>query len=85
MKKGTETSSFGVSAREGHNADKFYQSNLYKGIELVEVDNNVVNQIDNSTINKIYAHSSENMIELPDNSVHLMTFRKFSGVECILT
>lgn len=72
MKKGTETSSFGVSAREGHNADKFYQSNLYKGIELVEVDNNVVNQIDNSTINKIYAHSSEKMIELPDNSVHLM-------------
>ena len=72
MKKGTETSSFGVSSRASHNAEKFYQSNLYKGIELVEINDNTINPIDDSNINKIYLHTAEDMSELPDNSVHLM-------------
>ena len=72
MKKGTETSSFGVSTRVGHNAEKFYQSNLYKGIELVEINDNVINDINDDVINKIYLHTAEKMCELPDNSVHLM-------------
>jgi site-specific DNA-methyltransferase (adenine-specific) len=72
MKNGTETSSFGVSARVSHNAEKFYQSNLYKGIDLVEIENDDFNLLDNSIVNQIYSHSSENMNELPDNSVHLM-------------
>ncbi|MBQ7550659.1 MAG: site-specific DNA-methyltransferase [Bacteroidales bacterium] len=72
MKRGTETSSFGVSARVGHNAEKFYQSNLYKGINLIEIEDETFNSLDNSIVNQIYPHSSENMNELPDNSVHLM-------------
>lgn len=72
MKKGTETSSFGVSSRVSHNAEKFYHSNLYKGIELVEIKDNTINPIDERNINKIYLHTAENMSELPDNSVHLM-------------
>lgn len=72
MKKGTETSSFGVSAREGHNAEKFYQSNLYQGIGLKECTEKTEAALDEHTINKIYVHSSENMMELPDNSIHLM-------------
>lgn len=72
MKKNTETSSFGVSGRIGHNADKFYNSNLYKGISLREIQNIEENAIDMDVVNKIFNHSSEKMIELPDNSVHLM-------------
>ena len=72
MKKGTETSSFGVSTRVGHNAEKFYQSNLYQGIQLTEIKDIQVNPLDDNTVNKIYAHTSENMKELPDNSIHLM-------------
>lgn len=72
MKKGTQTSSFGVSAREGHNAEKFYQSNLYKGIELTECDETIEATLDDDLVNRIYIHSSERMSELPNNSVHLM-------------
>lgn len=72
MKKGTQTSSFGVSARVGHNAEKFYRSNLYNGINLVELDNTIENPIDEARLNNIYLHTAENMCELPDNSVHLM-------------
>lgn len=72
MKKGTETSSFGVSARVGHNAEKFYQSNLYKGIELKTVTDTHENVLSDDIVNKLYTHSSENMYELPDNSIHLM-------------
>jgi len=56
----------------GHNADKFYQSNLYKGIELTEIKDITINQLGDDMSNKIFMHSSENMYELPDNSVHLM-------------
>ncbi len=72
MKNGTETSSFGVSGRIGHNADKFYQSNLYKGIALTTVTGVAENPIGDDISNKIFCHSSEKMFELPDNSVHLM-------------
>lgn len=72
MKKGTETSSFGVSARVGHNAEKFYQSNLYQGIQLTEIEDAQVNPLDENTVNKIFAHTSEDMKELPNNSIHLM-------------
>lgn len=72
MKKGTETSSFGVSAREGHNAERFYQSNLYQGIGLNVCAEQTETALGEDSINKIFVHSSENMKELPDNSVHLM-------------
>ncbi len=70
--KETSTSSFGVSARIGHNAEQFYNSNLYNGIELNEVEDKSYNLLPIATLNKVYTHSSENMVELPDNSVHLM-------------
>ena len=69
MKKKTETSSFGVSSRVGHNAERFYNSNMYRGIELTEVKNCKPNELSNNLKNKIFAHSSEKMMELPDNSV----------------
>ena len=72
-KNGSETSTFGVSARINHDSSKFYGSKLYssnggskKKIKYIE------NEIADENINKIFSKSSENMQEIPDNSVHLM-------------
>ncbi len=72
MKERTKTSSFGVSQRTNHDSGQFYKSALYSTIEMTEVTNKFENMVDESIQNEIYSHSSENMIELPDNSVHLM-------------
>ncbi len=72
MKERTKTSSFGVSQRINHDSEQFYNSAIYSTVKLTEVANQVENIVDESIQNKIYSHSSENMIELPDNSVHLM-------------
>jgi site-specific DNA-methyltransferase (adenine-specific) len=74
MKRGTETSAFGTSGRESHNSEKFYDSKLYKEIKkknpLVKVgdDNSFPKELENTIIQA----SSENMKDIPDNSVHLM-------------
>lgn len=69
----SQTSSFGVSARIGHDSSIFYNSKLYENLTPKQ-SNNVAteNTIPEHFINQIFAHSSENMTELPDNSVHLM-------------
>jgi modification methylase len=72
----TESSSFGVSKREGHDSSKFYKRKLYDLIKNgndtgnSEYDETPANKIEN--VNKIFCKSSENMEELPDSSVHLM-------------
>ena len=72
MVRKTESSSFGSVLRESHNSKKFYSAKLFdqfnipKNIEFKE------NKIENSDLNKIYCKSSEDMSEIPDDSVHLM-------------
>jgi len=73
MKKGTVTSTFGSAGRVNHNSDKFYDSKLYKEIRKVslvkvEEDNIFPQELENTIIHS----SSENMTEIPNNSVHLM-------------
>jgi len=72
-KNGTKTSSFGTPGRINHDSTKFYNSRLYEGLNQ-EKDNvkYVENSIPKEYINKIFCKSSEEMNELPDNSVHLM-------------
>jgi len=71
-RKRTQTSSFGVSGRFGHDSSKFYNSKLYEGL----LDTNNIEYIENalepSKINRIFCRSSEKMDELPDSCVHLM-------------
>jgi modification methylase len=72
MKK-TSTSSFGSSGRISHNSDKFYDTKLYKEIKKnplvkIESDNIFPKELENTIIKA----SSESMIDIPDNSVHLM-------------
>lgn len=71
-RKGTETSAFGTSGRISHDSSTFYNSRLYKNLKPPEEVEYVENQAPDTSVNQLFAHSSENMPELPDNSVHLM-------------
>lgn len=69
----TKTKSFGVSGRFCHDSSDFYNKKIYSNINLPKT--NVVyeeKEISEQKINQIFCKSSEQMDELPDNSVHLM-------------
>ena len=63
---------FGVSSREGYNSDNFYERNVYAPTDHIQKQSFVENKVPKDNLNKIFSHSSEDMSELPDNSVHLM-------------
>lgn len=71
-RKGTKTSSFGSPGRIGHDSTPFYMSRLYEGLPKEEVVKYVENSIPSEFLDKIICKTSEQMQELPDNSVHLM-------------
>src|SRR3989344_3285399 len=72
-RNGTKTSAFGSPGRINHDSSKFYNSRLYEGLPTEKNDVQFIeNIIDENNINKIFCKSSEQMKELPDNSVHLM-------------
>ncbi len=71
-KNGTQTSAFGTPGRINHDSSKFYNSKLYEGLNNKKDIEYVENQIDSKIINKIFCKSGEVMMELPNNSVHLM-------------
>ena len=72
VKNGTTTSSFGSPGRINHDSSQFYNSRLYEGITSNKKVKYVENEIPKKILNKHYCHTSENMNELPDDSVHLM-------------
>ena len=71
-KGGTKTSSFGSPGRINHDSAAFYTHKLYQDlpeeVQVKYVEQNISPQF----LDKIFCKSSENMEELPDNSVHLM-------------
>ncbi|OGO27226.1 MAG: SAM-dependent methyltransferase [Chloroflexi bacterium RBG_16_54_18] len=73
MKKGSKTSSFGTTPRISHDSSQYYNSKLYSELPG---DNGSPPVPDNpfpvEYENKIILGSSENMKEIPDNSLHLM-------------
>jgi len=69
---GTETSSFGTPGRISHDSTKFYKSRLYEGLNKGNEVKYIENEIQRENLNRIFCKSSENMDELPDNSIHLM-------------
>jgi modification methylase len=72
-KSGTKTSSFGTTSRINHNADKFYHSKLYSDIkQLKQIHIKDEQSFPKQFENTIIKGSSENMKEIPDNTVHLM-------------
>lgn len=72
MKVATQTSTFGTKGRINHNSDRFYNSKLYKELEIKSITNTADNTFPNKYLNKIICSSSENMSELPNNCVDLM-------------
>ena len=68
--KNTSTSSFGSPGREGHDSSVFYNGRLYTNQPHAESNAYVENPIDG--VDVIFNHTSEEMKELPDCSVHLM-------------
>lgn len=71
-KRGTQTSSFGSPGRINHDSTPFYMSKLYEGLPKEQKVKYVENSIPLQFLDKIFCESSENMEQLPDNSVHLM-------------
>ncbi|HHY80208.1 DNA-methyltransferase [Thermoanaerobacter sp. RKWS2] len=81
----TQTYTFGVSKREAHDSTIFYSRELFKGLESpMEILNYITKNIhlreNNNNINalpcvewvdKIYCQSSENMFQIPNESIAL--------------
>ena len=70
--KGTTTSAFGSPGRRAHDATRFYTSRLYAGIGSTPCLEGQEVPVPEAALDRIFAHSCEDMSELPDNSIHLM-------------
>ncbi|GIX42201.1 MAG: methyltransferase [Leptospiraceae bacterium] len=71
-RKATKSSSFGTRGRISHNSSDFYNSKLY---HQININSNIPyreNTIPEDYINQILNKSSENMKEIPDESIHLI-------------
>ncbi len=70
--RGTKTSTFGSPGRINHDSSEFYNSRLYEGLPTEKKVEFIENTIPDDIVNRIFCKTSENMEEIPDNSVHLM-------------
>lgn len=71
-RNGTKTSAFGSPGRIGHDSSSFYASRLYEGLPKESKVKYTENSIPSDILDKIFCKTSEQMEELPDNSIHLM-------------
>ena len=69
-RRSTSTSSFGASGRSSHDSSAFYSRAFQPEIDASNVGEEHAAPED--VLDRIYAHTSEDMHELPDGSVHLM-------------
>lgn len=72
MTRKTQTASFGSVLRESHSSKKFYSSKLFENFKIPKSIEFKESKIKKDDLNKLYCKSSENMDEIPDNSIHLM-------------
>lgn len=70
--RGTETSAFGSAGRVSHDSSRFYDSALYAGLPGGRKVKYFENLPAADSLDRIFAHSSAEMHELPEASVHLM-------------
>lgn len=71
-RKGTRSSAFGTPGRVNHDASAFYDSALYAEQAAPDPSALSANPLPATARNRIFAHSSEAMPELPDGSVQLL-------------
>jgi DNA modification methylase len=72
MTRGSKTSKFGVSKREGHDSTPFYDSKLYKSIKHGEDETEVENPIPSAVLDQVLCRDSRDMSIIPDSSIHLI-------------
>jgi site-specific DNA-methyltransferase (adenine-specific) len=73
MTKGSKTSRFGCSARINHDSSVYYESRLYSELpEIAGTEAFLENEFPGTYENTIILGSSENMMDIPDNCLHLM-------------
>ena len=70
--KRTKTTAFGSPGRINHDSSSFYSSRLYDSLPQEHSIEYNENNIDCEILDHIICKSSENMGELPENSIHLM-------------
>jgi DNA modification methylase len=68
----TKTSSFGSPGRVNHDSSDFYSRKVFQDLPKEKSVEYVENKIPDEFLNKIFCKSSEDMSELPSNSVHLV-------------
>jgi site-specific DNA-methyltransferase (adenine-specific) len=71
-KKNTETSTFGTPGRVSHDSSRFYNSRMYESLEQGKKTPYNENPIPEGVLDSIIPRSSEDMNDLPDQSIHLM-------------
>jgi DNA modification methylase len=71
-KKKTRTSAFGTPGRISHDASRFYAGKLYSQVQAAEPVEYMEYPVPAQFLNNVLAKSSEDMGEIPANSVHLM-------------
>ncbi len=77
MKKGSKTTKFGTTSRVNHDSSDYYNSKLYSELSDNGHNGNGSQPVADHPFpveyeNKIILGTSENMKEIPDNSLHLM-------------
>ena len=71
MKHRTSTQAFGTGKRESHDSSPFYRRRLH-AVCPAQGGSSCVNPIPHEVLDQVFPRSSEDMSELPDNSVALM-------------
>lgn len=68
----TRTSAFGTGGRISHDSSDYYARALQPDAAALNVKPQPEQPVPEDALNRIFEHSSEQMPELPDRSVHLM-------------
>ncbi len=68
----TRTSAFGAGSRISHDSSEYYARALNSDDADLDVKPRPEQDAPDSSLDQIHGHTSENMSELPDRSVHLM-------------
>ncbi len=71
-RQSTKTSAFGTSGRINHDSSGFYDSRLYKEMEVEQSVPDHINEFPSEFLDKFIFASAEKMVDIPDNSLHLM-------------
>ena len=71
-RKGSSTSRFGTGSRISHDASSYYGSRLYEELKRPASVAEPETPLPPDLRNRLFRSSSEQMADLPDNSVHLM-------------